>query len=300
MSKADESTAPTEEQVNAANAAEEAKWQGDFPEENLSIPYKRDDKDDKGSSEEQKDEDDKEEISEVVTYSDPEPIVTVDDPGEYKPGDYSFEVTLKGGKTIKVDTPQEAEKLADDPDNFETPKQLMDFINKQNKMNTKLDKDKSDYDRQKAEFDSQSDTEASRQTNIQNFTAEFQYLIGKGLMPDIPKEYTDADWQDPEIAKQPGVKEQIDLLNYMVKENEMRIKAKVKPLTSIVDAYNAWQLDTGRQNEEKEKKRAGEARKSASSRVASGSPAQQGSYIPKGIAVGNPNILKRGASIWDN
>lgn len=299
MSKADESTTPTEEQINAANAAEEAKWQGDFPEENLSIPYKRETEEKKTEENDNKD-DGEEEVTEVVTYSDPTPLVTIQDPGEYTPADYSFEVTLKDGKTVKVNTPDDAEKLADDPENFETPKQLMDFINKQNKMNTKLDKDKSDYDRQKAEFDSQTDTEASRQTNIENFTAEFKYLADKGLLPKIPKEYMDADWQDPEIAKQPGVKEQIELLDYMVKENEARIKAKVKPITSIVDAYNAWQLDTGRQKKEEENKAAGEARKIASSRVASSSPAQQGAYVPKGIAVGNPNVLKRGATVWDN
>lgn len=302
----DDKTTPTEDQVKEANAAEEAKWQGDFPEENLTIPYKREDDakgDDKPKDTEEPKNDapkDEEEATQAATYSDPEPLVTVDDPGEFKPADYSFEVTLKDGKSVKVSTPEEAEKLADDPENFETPKQLMDFINKQNKMNTKLDKDRSDYDKQKAEFDSQSDAEASRQTNIANFTAEFQYLTTKGLMPKIPKEYMDADWSDPEIAKQPGVKEQIELLDYMVKENETRQKAKVQPLTSIVDAYNAWQLDTGRQKRETEAKEAGEARKAAGAKVAGVSPSSQGAYVPKGIAVGNPNVLKRGAAVWDD
>lgn len=305
MSKADEPATPTEDQVKVANEAEEAKWQGDFPEENLTIPYKRED--DSASTDKSKatdnsedDPENEEENTEVVTYSDPEPIVTVQDPGDYKPADYSFEVTLKDGKSVKVSTPEDAEKLADDPENFETPKQLMDFINKQNKMNTKLDKDKSDYDQRKAEFDTQTETEESRQANIENFTAEFKYLADKGLMPKIPKEFMDADWQDPEIAKQPGVKEQIELLDYMVKENETRMKAKVKPLTSIVDAYNAWQLDTGRKQQEADNKAAGEARKAAGARVAGVSPSQQGSFVPKGIAVGNPNVMKRGAAVWDN
>lgn len=305
MSKADEPATPTEDQVKAANAAEEAKWQGDFPEENLTIPYKREDdsaKTEPKATEEPKDDvpEDEEAPTETVTYTDPEPVVTVADPGEYKPADYSFEVTLKDGKSVKVSTPEEAEKIADDPENFETPKQLMDFINKQNKMNTKLDKDKSEYDKNKAEFDTQTETEESRQANIESFTAEFKYLADKGLMPKIPKEFMDADWQDPEVAKQPGVKEQIELLDYMVKENEARMKAKVKPLTSIVDAYNAWQLDTGRQKQEEEHKAAGEARREAGARVAGVSPSQQGSSVPKGIAVGNPNVMKRGAAVWDD
>lgn len=300
MSKADEPTV-TEEQVNAANAAEEAKWQGDFPEENLTIPYKREDDSDSNekskTTEEPKDE---EENTEVVTYTDPEPVVTVSDPGEYKAADYSFEVTLKDGKTHKVSTPEDADKLAQDPDNFETPSQLLTFIRQSQKMESKLDKDKSDWEQQKAIFDTQRETEDSRQTNVDNFTAEFQYLIGKGLMPEIPKEYIDADWQDPEVAKQDGVKEQIELLNYFVKENEGRIKAKVKPLTSMVDAYNAWQLDTGRQKEADDHKAAGVARKTAGARIAGVSATQQGSYVPKGIAVGNPNVLRRGAAVWDN
>jgi hypothetical protein len=124
--------------------------------------------------------------------------------------------------------------------------------------------------------------------------------LARGYIPKIDPKYLDADWSDPGIAKQDGVKEQIELLNYMVKENEARLKAKVKPLVSIVDTFNAWQLDTGRQKEEAEAKAAAEARKEAGARVAGVSPSSQGSYVPKGIAVGNPNVLKRGASVWDN
>src|ERR1044072_3119472 len=92
--------APTEEQVKAANEAEFKKWEGDFDPETLKVPYSRDelDDDDKKNPDEDpksgKDangpEDDPEEIDDV--YSDPEPAVTVEDPGEYSPADYSFEV----------------------------------------------------------------------------------------------------------------------------------------------------------------------------------------------------------------
>lgn len=325
MDPKDNKTAPTEEQVKAHNEAEEARWSGDYKEEELAVPYKRKGTDEKVQSDSKtnvatgegqagneadgtkKDGEDLPDDREEATYSEPTPVVTVEDPGDYKPADYSFEVTLKDGKTVRVTTPEEAEKLADDPDNFETPKQLMDFINKQNKMRINLDRDYEKWEANKKTFTEQLETETQRRETIDNFVGEFQYLVSKGKIPAVAKEYLDADWSDPEIAKQPGVKEQIALLNYMQKENEVRAKANVKPITSVVDAYNAWREDEGEQEKankakeaEEAKKAAGEARKNASSRVAGVSPANQGTYVPKGIAVGNPHVFDRGAAQWDN
>ena len=315
---ADEPAKPTEEQVKAHNEAEEARWQGDYKEEDLAVPYKREDaKDEKkpvdkpdgtqGDDGGDKPDDKPGDSEEVEQYSEPAPVITVEDPGEYKPADYSFEVTLKDGKTVKVSTTEEAEKLADDPDNFETPKQLMDFINKQNKMARNLERDYEKWESQKKTFTEQLETETQRRETIDTYVSEFSYLVSKGLIPAVAKEYLDADWSDPEVAKQPGVKEQLALLDYMVKENAIRAKAHVKPITSIVDAYNAWQLDADHQKEESKRKEteeaekaAGEARKAAGARVAGVSPANQGTYVPKGIAVGNPHVFDRGAAQWDN
>lgn len=314
---ADEPVKPTEEQIKTHNEAEEARWQGDYKEEELAVPYKREntnesekkDETDKDSNDKQDDKEDTEdsEGQKVESYTDPTPIITTEDPGDYRPADYSFEVTLKDGKTIKVTTPEEAEKLADDPDNFETPKQLMDFINKQNKMRTNLDRDYEKWELQKKTFTEQLEVETQRRENIETFVGEFDYLVSKGKLPAVASEYRDADWSDPEVAKQPGVKEQIALLTYMQKENEIRAKAKVKPLTSVVDAYNAWKEDESEQKKadkaketEEAKKVADQARKTASNRVAGVSPANQGTYVPKGIAVGNPHVFDRGAAQWDN
>lgn len=294
---------PTEDQVKQANEAEMKKWEGDFDPEDLAVRYETEEEEKQSATPAATSDDDNDEPEEpevVETHSEPEPIITVDNPGEYKPADYSFEVTLKDGKTKKVTTPEQAEALADDPDNFETPKQLMDFLNKQNKMNIGLDKDKEKWEAQKEKFDEQSETAQQRQTTIDNFANEFKYLENKKLLPKIEKQYLDADWNDPEVAKQPGVKEQIELLNYMVSENEARTKAKVKPLTSIVDAFNAWQFDSNRKQQEDDEKKSGETRKAAGARVAGVSASQQGAYVPKGIAVGNPNIFKRSESIWED
>lgn len=294
---ADEKPAPTEEQVKAANEAEEAKWQDDFKEEELSVPYKREEpKEEKAPEANTKEE---KEVEPDDTPEEPR-VQRVEDPGEYKPADHSFEVTLKDGKTHKVTTPEEAEKLADDPDNFETPKQLMDFLTKSNKMQRQLDRDYESWESKHKAFTDQEETEKQRQADTQNIANGISYLVKKGKLPKIDSQYLNANWKDPEVAKQPGVKEQIELLRYMVKENGIREKAGLPPFASIVDAYAAWMGERKESQEETDRKAAGEARKSAGSKVAGVSPSSQGVYVPKGIAVGNPNVFKRGAAVWDN
>jgi len=307
----------SEEQVKAANEAEMKKWEGDFDPASLEVPYSREEsKDDKKSEEEDpktdKGDEDGQEIddAEVETddeYTEPAPVLTVEDPGEFTPGDYSFEVTLKDGKTHKVSTPEEADKLAEDPENFETPKQLLDFIRRSQKMENQLDKDKEKWEAQKKTFDEQTEVAEQRQETVENMVSEFKYLVGKGLMPKIDKQYLDADWSDPEVAKQPGVKEQMELLNYMVRENEVRAKAKVRLLTSVVDAYNAWQqdperkkADEERQKAEDDKRAAGEARRVAGARVAGVSASNQTPYAPKGVAVGRVINFGTDPSVWDD
>ncbi len=307
---ADDKT-PSEADVQAANEAELAKWEGDFKEEDLEVKYKREtsnENDDDKKKEDEGAEDDPsdtgepsdEEDTEVAPEAPDVPQNTVADPGEYKPADYSFEVTLADGKKVTIKTPEDAEKLAEDADNFETPAQLMDFINKQNKMNRQLERDYEKWEAQHKTFSEQVENESQRREQVESYISEFQYLVGKGLLPSVPQRFAQANWSDPEVAKQPGVKEQLALIKYMDKENGIREKAGIKPLTSIVDAFNAWQLENEHKAAFNENKAAGEARKAAGAKVAGVSPAQQGGYVPKGIAVGNPNVLKRGASVWDN
>lgn len=310
----DDKPVPTEEQVKAANEAEDAKWQGDFKDEDLAVPYKReadnDDKDEENSDEADNDDSDKEsDVEDTQAEQQPvvtESVVTVEDPGEYKPADHSFEVTLADGKSHKISTVEEAEKLAEDADNFETPKQLLDFIRKSEKMERQLDKDYEKWEAQHETFTIQLETETQRREQVDSYVGEFSYLVGKGLLPKISAEDANADWVDAktgrrtEVASHPGVKEQMALLDYMEKENGIRKEAGIKPLSSIVDAFNAWQLDTGRQKDEADTKAAGEARKAAASRVASVSPAAQpGVTAPKGIAVGRV-MPQRGAAMWDD
>lgn len=289
---------PTEDQIKSANEAEMQRWEGDFPEEDLQVKYKREEDQGEDSKSEVATED--EEEPEHVEYSDPEPVLTTQDPGEYKAADYSFDVTLKDGKTVTIKTPEDADKVAEDPDNFEKPKQLLDFINKATSMRNKLERDYEKWEDSKKTFETQSQTETQRVETVKTFTAEFDYLADKGLLPAIPRELKNADWQDPEVAKDPVVKQYNEILDYLLKENEVRAKAKIRPLTSIIDAFNAWTLETGKQAATESKKAAGEARKAAGSRVAGVSSSEQKGFVPKGIAVGRTGMFDRNQAVWDN
>lgn len=300
---------PTQEQIDEADKAQDEKWQGDFKEEDLKIPYKREEEnadkgkaDDKNVSRESTStvaEDESTSEEQTEDYTEPTPVVTVQDPGEYKPADYSFDVTLADGKTVKISNPEDAEKISEDPDNFKTPKQLLDFIKRSTQMQNKLDKDLERYEEQKNAFDVQTQTQSQRQEIVNNTANEIEYLVEKGKLPKADEKYATANWSDPLVSKQPGVKEQIALLNYMNKENNLRAKAGIKPFGPI-DALTAMQSDENEQARLKKAKEAGEQRRAASSKVAGVSPTQTGAYVPKGIAVGNPNVFKRNQAVWDN
>jgi len=297
---ADDQAQPTEEQVKAANEAEFKSWDGDFKEEDLVIPYKRESSEEKKADEPAKDEAKADEpVVEEEVYADPEPVVTLEDPGDFTPNDYSFEIIIDG-KAHKVSSVDDAEKLAQENAENLDAKQIITLMSKATRIDIKTERDKEEWQKSKDAYTKQVEAQNERQSTVDNLANEFEYLVSEGALPAVAAEYKGADWSDPEVAKQPGVKEQIELLNYMVKTNQKRAKANIKPITSVVDAFNAMQADKGRKTEADTTKAAGEARKAAGARVASVSAAQQGSYVPKGIAVGDPNKLKRSEAIWDN
>ncbi len=309
---ADDKPAVTEEQIKTSNDLEKAKWEGDYKEEDLKVPYKREESDEtedeakKAPEADKKTEEDTSSKDEPeVQYEEPAPILTVQDPGEFKPGDYSFNVILKDGKKFSVKTPEDAEKLADDPENFETPAQLMDFINKQNKMTRNLERDEEKYKEQKEQFEAQSEQENQRQEVVENVAKEIQYLIDKGELPKIDDPAIKQRWetdpsasQDKEFIKNPGVAEQIQLVNKIAEEREARVKAGLSPNVSAIDMWR--EIKSSVEAKKTENKAAGESRKAAGSRVAGVSATAQAPYVPKGISVGNPNVFKRDQAVWDD
>jgi len=309
-------TTEAERAQAASDAAAKAAqlWQGDFDEADLSIPYKPqtvksddesaedDNADHTHDGDEQPGEGDnpnKQDTVEPEQYAEASQVVTVQDPGDFVPADYSFEVTLANGKTVKVSTPEQADEIADNDENFESTKQLMDFIKKSNKMQRQLDRDYDKWEAQKQTFEQQKAEEDARIETVKNLVSGFEYLESKGRLPKLTEEERNTDWTKLDVSKHPNVKAHMDLIEYMERENQIRDKAGVPRLNSALDAINAYDLDNRGKQEDNTKKAAGEARRAAGSRVASPSASSQGQYVPKGIAVGRTLNFRGGQDAWN-
>lgn len=214
---------------------------------------------------------------------------TLEDPGEYVPEDYSFEVTVydednKNPKTVKVGSPEDFEKLLDEDKNFGSASALMRAQRMATKMESKADADKVKWEQTKREFTDQQTQVTATNEAIQKTANELNYLVSKGKLPEVPKKYQNADWTDPAVAKQPGVKEQLELLNYMGKENEARRKAGLSDLTPST-ALTEMRAEVAEKALKDNESKAGEARRQAGARVAGSTPAPA-SAAPKGVSVG--------------
>jgi len=240
-------------------------------------------------SDDSEDEDDDDE-EEVEDYEEFKVEIPSGDPGDYVPKDYSFEVTLDG-KTHKITSPEQAEDFADEHAEEFDAKSLLKFMRQASRMEDRLERDKEEYEAKKLAYEEQKRVADEQQSTINNIANEINYLVTKGKLPKADPKYANADWSDPEVAKQPGVKEQVELLNFMRTENDARKKAGLAPLTSALDAFNAWQLERNVNEDDEKERRAAQARKKASSRVAGTSPAPVNMKAPKGIAVGRAMSL---------
>lgn len=222
----------------------------------------------------------------------PEPIEVLDDPGEFVPKDYSFEVVIYEGeegkekpRTVKIKSIEDAESLLDKDPNFGSARELLNFNRKVTRMETSSERDKDTWQRAKNEFEAQSKEVEDRQQNIANIANEINYLVSKGKLPKVDAKYANTDWTNPNVAKLPGVKEQVALLNYMAKENRARSKAGLQPLSSAIDAFNSMQLDEVEHKRSDNASKAAQDRKEAGARIAGTSPTR-GHAAPSGIAVG--------------
>ena len=253
--------------------------------------------------EQAKQEEAEEEIEEIEEAEEEQPVISVEDPGEFQPKDYSFDVTVydeegKNGKAVKIKSVDDWDELLEKDPNLGSAANLMKAQRKVTKMESGIERDKELWERAKSEFDRQTESEKNRIEATDNMVAEINYLISQGDLPEIPKKYQNADWSDPDVAKQDGVKEQIVLLSFMRNENNERKKAGLKPMTSVLDAFNAFERKQIKKQAIDAKKQAGEARKAAGARVAGVSPSPV-SRAPKGIMVGRAGSLQNlGASGW--
>lgn len=219
------------------------------------------------------------------------------DPGVFAPGDYSFEVVAydsdgKNPKTHKIKSVEQWDELLERDPNLGSAAALLKAQRMANKMENGLERDEREHSDKKAKFDAEKAEIESKQAATDTMVAEIGYLQSKGDLPEVAKKYVNADWSDPEVAKQPGVKEQLALLNYMRKENKARLSAKLKPMTSILDAFNAFQIDQARKGKATGKVTAAAQRKTAGARVAATSPAPASGGAPSWVSVGQGGNLR--------
>lgn len=254
---------------------------------------------------EEKVEDENDETEELDEPEEVELTNGLDDPGDYQPADYSFEVTIYTGpkgeekpKTVKVHSVEEGERLLDDDPNFGTPRNLLAFNNKLFKMEAKLERDEEAHKAAKEAYDAQLEGQEDRQERINLVANELRYLETKKRLPEVAAKYRNADWNDPEIAKQPGVKEQLALLKYMAKENKERTKLGLSPVGAL-DAFNSMQAEAMSNKDATNKTTAATNRKTAGARVSGSSPAPVSGNAPKGIAVGRGGSLRDLETNWN-
>lgn len=184
----------------------------------------------------------------------------VEDPGDFKPNDYSFDVTLADGTTLKIEKPEDIKNIPKDAD-FGSPDKFFEVQAAYNRMVSGIDADKRQYEADKKTYDDQQASIQSAEDTIANWDKELNYLQTKGKLPAVPTQYANADWRDPEVAKQPGVKERVEIYNYMVEENKAREAAGLPPMKSMLEAFNQMQVNSYEQKATEQQQRQNETRR---------------------------------------
>lgn len=214
---------------------------------------------------------------------------TLEDPGDFQPADYSFEVPIydeegKNPKTVKVGSVEQFEQLLDDEKNFGSASALLKAQRLATKMESNLERDKKGWEDSKKAYNDQEAGVSAQNEAINQMANELNYLVGKGKLPAVAKEFQNADWSDPDVAKQPGIKEQIEVLDYMKKENVARRKAGL-PDIGISGALSELTIEKAEVAAKENDDKAGEARRAAGAKVAGVNPGPV-SAVPKGVMVG--------------
>lgn len=214
----------------------------------------------------------------------------VADPGEFTPKDYSFEVQVfdennANPKVVKIASPEDFDKLMADNANLGTPLALTKAMRQVTKMESNVERDKAAYETDRAKFDADKQLADQANAQVEATVKGLDYLVARGDLPKVATKYTNADWNDAEIAKQPGVKEQLEVIQFMATENKARVKAGLPEFASIVDAYSEFDRQQAKAALKTQNQQAVANRRQASMRVGATSPTAP-SAVPKGIMVG--------------
>jgi len=221
-----------------------------------------------------------------------EPTTQLVDPGEFVPNNYSFDIKLADGTTVTINTPEDIENLGSDVE-FASAADLIKTQANYSRMMSGIESDKKVYDAEKSAYDNEQATVQRQEEFISGIESGMGYLESNGSLPPVPKQYENADWSDPEVAKQPGVKERVAIIEYMSTENAKRARAGVPPIASVLDAHNAMQLASLQQANTVKADAAKAATKARGSMVGGESSQSQGATnIPDNMIVGSGGNIR--------
>lgn len=218
-----------------------------------------------------------------------QPATQLTDPGEFQPKDYSFDVELADGSKIRIEKPEDIDKIPADAD-FGSPKNLMLAQANYSKMVSGLDADKREYEASKEAYDKQQTANADLETRITTMMNEMAYLEKKGKLPVIADEFKEADWSDPEVAKQPGVKERLAILEFRAKENEERAELGLSPM-SVLEAASEMANQAAEQKAADVKQKQGQHRKDKGAMVTGTSTAPV-ENLPDDMIIGEGGSIR--------
>lgn len=216
----------------------------------------------------------------------PEPAPQlVADPGqEFTPQtDYSFDIELADGQKIHITKPEDIDTIPQDAD-FGSPANLMKAQAAMNKMVIGIDQEQREYEANKQKFESQRAASEAADQQVATMISEMTYLENKGELPSVDPKYDNADWTDPEVQKQPGVKERLDLLNYRAEENKARAAAGLPPM-GIIEALNQQKLESYETTRVETKNKDAALRKAKGAMVGGGAPTPMNT-IPDDVIAG--------------
>jgi len=216
------------------------------------------------------------------------------DPGDFKPaGDYSFEVTTLDGKSHKISSSEEADNFAvalDKNPELISASQFVAFNRGLARMERLLEAEQWAWKNQKEAFAKEQAVTETRNATLSQWDKEIKYLRERGDLPTITSQFNNADWADAEIAKEPAVKETIELFDWMEGENGRREKVGLEPIKSVLDAFEIREAQTLRQELKGTKNKAIKTRQAKGAMVGGNAP-HVPSNTPKDTIIGEGGSL---------
>lgn len=245
--------------------------------------------------------------SEAEEVEQPEDVVYIEDPGDFTPQDYSFDVITynedgKKPKTVKIKSVEDWDNLLDTDPNLGSAANLMKAQRLVTKMENNGERDKAEWQKSKDEYDKALAEHNQSEAVTNTWANEIAYLEENGLLSKVPAKFKDVLWIGKDANKEAlaneAVKAQIELLNYMKSENIKRRKLGLSDMGPEA-AFNAQQRSDREKKQLETKKASDDARKEAGAKVAGTTP-NPVTVAPKGIAVGVGGSLRDlGNTSWN-